>query len=471
MLFSSLVFLFYFLPILIGVYFLVPRNGKNAVLILFSILFHAWGGISYTLLLLGSVLINFIVAKQISKQKSTKKKWLIGGITFNILLLIGFKYIIFFIENLNAILDFVSSDFVPFDGFKIILPLGISFFTFQQMSMLWDIHRMENPNKVTFGQTILYVIFFPQLIAGPIVRYNDIIDQIKERKENIDLFYSGVKRFILGLFKKVVIANGCAIIIDSLLKEDISVLAPSALWLGIIAYTLQIFFDFSGYSDMAIGLGRMFGFDILENFNFPYVARSMKDFWRRWHISLSTWFRDYVYIPIGGSKLGLGRTYTNLLIVFLLTGFWHGATWSFIFWGVFHGFFLILERLFLEDFLKRIPAFFGWMYMILVVIIGWVYFRVEDFGEATQYIQGMFGLTEGTLKGIFYLNRERIFVLILAIIFSIPWKRVFNSSDKTNGSKEIVFEFVYVLFLLSAFIYSVICLSSDSYNPFIYFNF
>lgn len=471
MLFSSLVFLFYFLPILIGVYFLAPRKGKNAVLILFSILFHAWGGISYTLLLLGSVLVNFIVAKQISKQKITKKKWLIVGIIFNTLLLVGFKYVMFFIENLNGILGFVSSDFVPFDGFKIILPLGISFFTFQQMSMLWDIHRMESPHKVTFGQTILYVIFFPQLIAGPIVRYNDIIDQIKERKENIDLFYSGVKRFILGLFKKVIIANGCAIIIDSLLKEDIAVLAPSALWLGIIAYTFQIFFDFSGYSDMAIGLGRMFGFDILENFNFPYVARSMQDFWRRWHISLSTWFRDYVYIPLGGSKQGLGRTYANLFIVFLLTGFWHGATWSFIFWGVFHGFFLILERLFLGNLLKKIPVFFGWVYMILVVVIGWVYFRVEDFGEATQYLQGMFGLTQGTIKGIYYLNEERIFVLILAIIFSIPWKKVLNSSTKISGSTAIVFELAYVLFLFAAFIYSVIYLSSDSYNPFIYFNF
>lgn len=442
------------------------------MLIIFSILFHAWGGVSYTLLLLGSVLINFIVAKQISKQNSSKKKWLISGIIFNIALLIGFKYLLFFIDNLNGILWLFNNDFVPFDGFKIILPLGISFFTFQQMSMLWDLNKMKHPHKVTFGQTLLYVIFFPQLIAGPIVRYNDIIDQIDTRKENIDQFYSGVKRFILGLFKKVILANGCAIIIDTLLKEEISILAPSALWLGIIAYSLQIFFDFSGYSDMAIGLGRMFGFNILENFNFPYVARSMQDFWRRWHISLSTWFRDYVYIPLGGSKVGLGRTYANLFIVFLLTGFWHGATWSFVFWGVFHGFFLILERLFLGNVLAKIPRFFGWIYMIVIVLIGWVYFRVEDFADATQYVAGLFGKVKNASIDAFYvLNEERVFILSLAIVFCIPWKKLLNSAFKTNLANNLVLETVRSILLLLGFIYSVIYLSADSYNPFIYFNF
>lgn len=472
MLFSSLVFLFYFLPILLVTYFIVPKSAKNLVLLIFSILFHAWGGISYTSILFGSILLNYLVAKQLSRKKSSSKSWLIAGITFNVLLLISFKYLLFFIENLNAIILLMNEKFVPFGGINIILPLGISFFTFQQMSMLWDIYREKEAKKITFLDTALYVSFFPQLIAGPIVRYNDIIQDLKVRKESVELFYSGSQRFIIGLFKKVVIANGCGLIIDTMLKEDLTHLNAPMAWLGIVCYAFQIFFDFSGYSDMAIGLGRMFGFKILENFNFPYIAKNIQDFWRRWHISLSTWFRDYVYIPLGGNRKGFRKTYTNLFLVFLLTGFWHGATWSFVFWGVFHGFFIIIERLFLGKLLLRIPSFIGWIYTILVVLIGWVFFRIADFSDALYFIGKMFSLnSSGNLSVFEYLDQERLIILSLAILFSIPWSFFKNIFFPSIEKDHLLLSSIRSVILLAAFFYSIVLLTAESYNPFIYFNF
>jgi len=299
------------------------------------------------------------------------------------------------------------------------LPLAISFFTFQQMSLLWDVFRDPETKKPKFLNTALYISFFPQLIAGPIVRYNDIIYQIRNRVESVELFSSGIRRFILGLFKKIVFANTCAAIADSIMNNNVADISTSLAWLGIIAYAFQIYFDFSGYSDMAIGLGRMFGFKILENFNFPYISKSIKEFWRRWHISLSSWFRDYVYIPIGGNRIGVSRTYFNLLIVFLLTGFWHGATWSFVFWGVFHGLFLIIERLGFDKLLNKLPGVFSWAYTMLVVLIGWVFFRIENISDSFLYVGKLFGVGDkGTLNSIDFLNNERIVILILAAISS-----------------------------------------------------
>lgn len=350
MLFSSLVFLFYFLPAVLLTYYLFPRFGKNAVLLFFSLLFYAWGGTGLTLLLIASVTLNFLIAKQINRRIYAKR-WLIAGITGNVLLLVIFKYTGFFVENIGLLFHTDTSDWV-----HIALPIGISFYTFHQISMLRDIYQNPELPKVHYFRTMLYVVFFPQLVAGPIVRYKDIIYQLKERYESLDQLALGIKRFIVGLFKKVIIANTLAGIADAIMDSDHATLSTGAVWLGILAYTLQIYFDFSGYSDMAIGLARMFGISLLENFEFPYIARSIKEFWRRWHISLSTWFRDYVYIPLGGNRVGPVRNYINLFLVFALTGFWHGASWSFLFWGVFHGVFLIIERLGFDRVLERAPA-------------------------------------------------------------------------------------------------------------------
>jgi alginate O-acetyltransferase complex protein AlgI len=472
MLFSSLVFLFFFLPAILLVYYLTPKKGRNTVLLIFSIIFYAWGGVSYTAILVLSMLFNFLFARRIARKIDHKKRWLIIGIVFNLLVLVTFKYLAFFIENINGLAWLFSNDFEPFEAIKIVLPLGISFFTFQQMSMLWDIYREPEGRNVQFVDTALYISFFPQLVAGPIVRYDDIIGQIKSRVESIDLINSGIQRFILGLFKKIVIANSCAVIVDSIMINDGSVLSTPAAWLGVIAYAFQIYFDFSGYSDMAIGLGRMFGFKILENFNFPYISRSIREFWRRWHISLSTWFRDYLYIPLGGNKHGVSKTYRNLFIVFLLTGFWHGATWSFVFWGIFHGLFIIIERLGFAKILDRLPSVISWGYTMLIVLIGWVFFRIEEFPDALTYVAKMFGIgEEGQLMATSFLDAERILILLIALIISTPiWKKIKDKIGQgfSNSTYYVLGKnFILILF----FLYSVVIINSGSYNPFIYFRF
>lgn len=472
MLFSSLTFIFVFLPLILASYYLMPRKGRNVLLLIFSLLFYAWGGVSYSVIILLSILVNFFLARAISNSATQKKRWLIVGLIFNLLLLAIFKYLVFFIQNINWISDSVFNQPDLIGEVKIALPLGISFFTFQQISMLWDLYRSESQQKVGFLQTALYISFFPQLIAGPIVRYNSIIDQIRSRKETITLMNSGIQRFIIGLFKKTVIANTCAQIVDTMLKNDVDQLDSSAAWLGIIAYAFQIYYDFSGYTDMAIGLGRMFGFRILENFNFPYSATSIRDFWRRWHISLSTWFRDYLYIPLGGSRKSVPRTYVNLMIVFILTGFWHGATWSFMFWGVFHGAFLIIERLGWENQLKKLPKIVGWSYTFVVVLIGWVFFRIEDFPDAFLFVQKLFGLGgEGSIAGIGYLDSERLLILFLAAFGSIPvWKNLIKPLIASIEEKS-VFVIGKQLAIIGLFLYSVMMINSGSYNPFIYFRF
>lgn len=467
MLFSSLVFLFYFLPAVLIAYYLSPRNGKNTVLLIFSLLFYAWSGTGLTLLLITSVTINFIIAKQINKQKHPKN-WLITGIVFNVLLLVFFKYTGFFIDNIYGILQKQNSGW-----FNIALPLGISFYTFHQISMLRDIYRDPQLPKVTYTRTLLYVVFFPQLVAGPIVRYKDIVYQLIERKESIEQIALGIKRFIVGLFKKVIIANTMAGIADAIMDANQATLTTGAAWLGILAYTLQIYFDFSGYSDMAIGLSRMFGIRLLENFEFPYIATSIKDFWRRWHISLSTWFRDYVYIPLGGNRVSNTRVYVNLFIVFVLTGFWHGASWSFIFWGVFHGVFLIIERLGFDRILERIPFIIRWAYTIFIVMIGWVFFRIEHFSEASSYIGHLFiSHSEAPKTALYFLDNERIAVLFLGILMSIlPFNYWLKTTESVSGIGNQMMLIGRTLLLLIAFLYCVMELTSSSYNPFIYFNF
>ena len=466
MLFSSLVFLFFFLPAIVLFYYLSPLKWRNSILLVFSVLFYAWGSVSYSLVLIISMIFNYVFARKIANGESNKN-WLRAGIIFNIALLFTFKYLVFFVENINDFYDLFFTEELLIKPLKILLPLGISFYTFQQMSMLWDIYRNSEKTKIKFLETALYISFFPQLIAGPIVRYNDIIDQIRSRKETVSLLNSGIERFIVGLFKKVVIANACGLLVDTMLKNDIELLSTSAAWLGIIAYAFQIYFDFSGYSDMAIGLGRMFGFEILENFNFPYISRSIRDFWRRWHISLSSWFRDYVYIPLGGNKASVKKTYRNLMIVFLLTGFWHGATWSFVFWGVFHGFFIVIERLGFGKVLDRIPGYFSWAYTIVVVLIGWVFFRIEDFPEAFKFIQTLFGFEgHGELTAINFLNNESVFILLLAALLC---SSVLSKIKINNTWSGLVF--LKNTGLIVMLLYAVMAINYGSYNPFIYFKF
>lgn len=470
MLFSSLTFLFVFLPLVFAVYFLTPEKYKNLILLISSWIFYAWGGVSYSIILIASILANFFFAKGISVGKN-KRRILQLAITFNVLLIVCFKYLDFFIRNLNLLVDVfgVQKDIKELG---IILPLGISFFTFQQMSMLWDVYRSENNFKIRFVETALYISLFPQLIAGPIVRYHDIIEQLKKRVHSFEKIEYGIKRFILGLFKKVVFANTCAIIADQIFVLDISQLDTAAAWLGILAYSLQIYFDFSGYSDMAIGLGSIFGFKILENFNFPYISKSIQEFWRRWHISLSSWFRDYVYFPLGGNRKGVNRTYMNLLIVFLLTGFWHGATWSFIFWGVFHGFFLILERLGLKKILEKY-SLLGHLYTLLAVMIAWVFFKVESFQEALNYVTQMFSFQSDLAYSAYsFLDLEKLVILSLAILsctrlFQILKDYFAELIPKSNFTLNQIKSCSYLILFLIA----VVQLNSGSYNPFIYFRF
>ena len=447
---------------------------RNYILLLFSLVFYAWGGVSYTAVLVASIIFNYFFVRQLAKNNRWKKTWLAISLSFNVALILVFKYLDFFIENLNELSLLITRDFNALPNANIVLPLGISFFTFQQMSLQWDVYRSRDKRQLKFINTALYISFFPQLIAGPIVRYNDIIDQIRNRMETLDLINSGIRRFILGLFKKIVIANSCGSIADSIMDNSMNNIDTPLAWMGVISYAFQIYFDFSGYSDMAIGLGRMFGFRILENFNFPYISRSIREFWRRWHISLSTWFRDYVYIPLGGNRMGPYRTYFNLLIVFLLTGFWHGATWSFVFWGVFHGLFLVIERLGFGKILDRLPPMISWAYMMLVVLVGWVFFRIEDLSDAFNFTIKLFG--GGNSNEVFvvhYLDREKLSILILAAISSstILFRGKNLLSTAMKGRYNAVYRIARDTIMVLMFLYSVMYINSGSYNPFIYFRF
>lgn len=473
MVFSSLTFLFCFLPLLLLLYYLAPRNFRNAVLIFFSLLFYAWGGVSYTVILISSILLNYFLVKRI--QKTESRSWLVAGIGVNVSLLVVFKYLNFFIDNINAAGAAFGAGSALLDNVKITLPLGISFFTFQQMSMLWDVYRKDVTGKITLRDTALYVASFPQLIAGPIVRYQHIIGQIKDRSESWSLFRSGVERFILGLFKKVVFANTCGALADDIIAFPHAELDPATAWLGMICYALQIYFDFAGYSDMAIGLARMFGFRIRENFDFPYISTSIREFWRRWHISLSTWFRDYLYIPLGGNRAGRAKLYFNLILVFALCGFWHGATWSFVFWGLYHGLFLLLERTGFGNFLNRLPQPISWIYTMGVVVVGWVFFRIEHFGDAWTYAGRMFGFGEpGSISVSAFLQPSSVAIIFLATISS---SRIFDTLYKSYLRNSAVlrakwqFQYLSASGFLFVLLYCILILNAGSFNPFIYFRF
>lgn len=471
MVFSSTIFLFIFLPLVLLIYYLINIKFRNYFLLLASLFFYAYGEPKFIFIMCLSIVINYIFGFLIhfTSNKSLLKKRLvlIFTVVFNVGLLFYYKYYDFFIENVNGIFGLE----LPLK--HIVLPIGISFFTFQIMSYIFDLYMGKIELQKNIFKLALYISFFPQLIAGPIVRYIDIEKQINKRYVNVDDFAEGLKRFIIGLGKKVLIANTFAMPADEIFSMHPSETSILLLWGGAIAYTLQIYFDFSGYSDMAIGLGRMFGFKFLENFNYPYIARNMQDFWRRWHISLSTWFRDYVYIPLGGNRVSPSRTYINLFIVFLLTGLWHGASWTFVIWGLWHGLFLIIERIIRNSRLSKynIPYFITWIYTMLVVITGWIIFRADSLIYGIDYIKNMFGFGNIPFYDQVFLKylSEYYIVFIIAIICATPLlKNILNLISNKFYKLSLSFEYTALIFV---FLLSIVYTVTSTYNPFIYFNF
>lgn len=465
MVFSSQIFLFFFLPItIIGCLFCRKIQNKNIWLLFVSILFYAYGAREVVLVLLFSAFLNWSLALLVTRTESRKGKRaiLVADILLNLSYLFYYKYFNFAYDNASIFFD------LPEQVKRIALPIGISFFTFQALSYFIDVYRNENLVQKNILNVALYITFFPQLIAGPIVRYSTIADQIKERKVSAEDFNYGVTRFVYGLGKKVLIANLMGTMVDEIYAMDPSGMSVATAWLASIGYTLQIFFDFSGYSDMAIGLGRMFGFHFLENFNYPYISKSVTEFWRRWHISLSSWFRDYIYIPLGGNRLGLKRQVLNLSIVWICTGVWHGANWTFILWGVIYGVFVITEKI-IEIDKRNVPPIIGHIYTLFIVNGLWVLFRADDMHMAGGMLGAMFGLGSGPVwdsTAAFYLL-ENLTTLILAVIVSIPIAKKLGEQPKL----EKFFEIGRPIFVLIVLLLSISFIVKGSYNPFIYFNF
>jgi alginate O-acetyltransferase complex protein AlgI len=482
MLFSSLVFLYLFLPLTLLGYYIIPYKFKNYWLLFASVVFFAWGGVSYTVILIISIVLNYFFGLMVQMNLRSRKGywWLFAGVACNILILGIFKYANFIIQNLNSLFTTLSIPLIPQSD--IILPIGISFYTFHSLSYLVDIYREKTLAQKNIFNLSLYICMFSQLIAGPIIRYSDVWQQLTARVHSLEKFSSGVERFLIGLGKKVLLANNFALVADAIFSRNTLELDAESAWLGITCYTLQIYYDFAGYSDMAIGLGRMFGFEFRENFDFPYIAKSVKEFWRRWHISLSSFFRDYVYFPLGGNRVSKGRTYLNLLIVFFLTGFWHGASWSFVIWGLFHGFFMILERWGLEGILQKTWKPVANLYTLLVVMFAWVLFRADTLEHAVNYWKAMFHFKSNPEQGLLlmrYVNRELILAFIIAVLGAFGFFKYI--SDKLqillslrgilNTSLAYAYHICSVIFCAGLLISCTLYLLAGTYNPFIYYRF
>lgn len=463
MVFSSFSFLFVFLPLVLICYFVCQkRRHRNFVLLIFSLLFYSWGEPIYILIMFFSTFNDYWHGKLIDKYRDHKNiatLLLISSIVINLGLLCFFKYSDFLITNINYIFH------TQIQLLNLPLPIGISFYTFQTMSYSIDIYKGHaKPQKsiIDFG---MYVTLFPQLVAGPIVRYETIATELKERKETVEDISFGMKRFIIGLGKKVIIANHMGLIADTIYNGEIAIYGTGILWLAAIAYTLQIYFDFSGYSDMAIGLGRIFGFHFLENFHYPYMATSITDFWRRWHISLSSWFRDYVYIPLGGNRVGQIKWLRNILIVWLLTGLWHGASWNYVLWGGYYGLLLILEKFVFHQWLEKIPTFIKHIYTMFFVIIGWVIFRIENFSDMSIIFSQMFSLKISDFINDLVLSFDIISslpYLFIGIIACFPLIRYF---------KKYYYSYLYDCYVIIVLVICIVLLLNSTYNPFIYFQF
>ena len=470
MVFSSLLFLFRYLPIVLLIYFIVPRKFRNFILFIVSLIFYAWGEPVYVVLMLFSTVWDYFSGRCVGHfmeigQKKKARFFVALSMVINLGLLGFFKYADFFINNINSIFG------TSIAALHLALPIGISFYTFQTMSYTIDVYRGDAPvqkNIISFGT---YVTLFPQLIAGPIVRYSDIAEKLNHRKESIDEFAYGTRRFMVGLGKKVLLANNIGLIWNQVSAMTAADLSTLTAWVGVISYAFQIYFDFSGYSDMAIGLGHMFGFHFLENFDHPYESTSITEFWRRWHISLGTWFKEYVYIPLGGNRKGLRRQIFNICVVWFLTGMWHGASWNFILWGVYFGFLLILEKAFLLKLLKKAPKIVGHIYTIVLVFFSWAIFAYPDMKCGMDYFKAMFGMGQAGVvdhTAIYLLvGNIVLFVILILGSTSFPQKLVQKFLEK----KELVFSIAQVCFFAIVFIVSVAFLVDASYNPFLYFRF
>lgn len=461
MVFSSITFLFYFLPVVLLVYYLVPKKYKNIVLLIASFAFYFYGEPKYTLLMMFSIICTYIFGLLINKYKKYSKLFLVISITISVGILAYFKYINFIIENINLWLA-NKIDFI-----HVALPIGISFYTFQMISYIIDVYKGKSKVQKNILKLALYVSLFPQLIAGPIVRYTDIEEQLENRKHTFQKFALGVRKFIIGLGKKVLIANVLGELTAVFLaSKEMSVVY---YWMYGISAMLQIYFDFSGYSDMAIGLGKMFGFDFMENFNYPYIATSITDFWRRWHISLSSWFRDYVYIPLGGNRVSKLKWIRNILLVWMLTGLWHGAAWNFVFWGLYFGILLIIEKLFLEKILKKLPKFLSRIYTLIIVMISFIIFNGESFAQIVQNIGGLIGIGEIPLvsnESLYYL-KSYLIVMVIGIIGSTPILKNIINNIKLNK----VINLLEPIFLLLTLLICTSYIIDGSFNPFLYFRF
>lgn len=461
MVFSSPVFIFLFLPIVYLINLVIPKRFSNGFLLIFSLIFYAWGEPLYVFLMIFSGLINYLLALSINGQTGKRKIILIFAVIFNIGILGLFKYADFLILTINGLLR------TSLPLLNLPLPIGISFYTFQTMSYVFDVYNNETAVQKNYFSLLLYITFFPQLIAGPIVQYHDIARQIESRFVTLDNTVHGLRRFVVGLSKKVLLANAMAVIADRLFALPNSEISTVVAWIASIAYLFQIYFDFSGYSDMAIGMGEMFGFHFKENFNYPYIATSVQDFWRRWHISLSSWFRLYVYIPLGGNRKGKNRAMFNRVFVFFLTGLWHGASWTFVVWGLYHGLFLLLEQTVLH--VRQWPVIVQRLYTLLVVLIGFVIFRAETFGQSLIFIQSMFAFTSASA-----LASKELMILItpfttvmfaISVIASTPLLKNIKGYD-VGWTSVLSYGFTIVLWIAC-----LLSLAANTYNPFIYFRF
>lgn len=463
-----------FLPIVCGLYLITKKELHNPILLIASIIFYAWGEPKYLAIMLLTIIINYfgaILIEKAAENNFCKKFPLIATIVLDLGFLVYFKYFNFLIDNYNTIFHGHAQ------ALDIVMPIGISFYTFQALSYVVDVYRGECRAQKDIYKLALYICLFPQLIAGPIVKYHDVADQIESREVNFQKVDEGVKRFIVGLSKKMLIANTMGLIADKIFSQPPDTFTPLIAWLGAVSYSFQLFFDFSGYSDMAIGLGLIFGFRFMENFNYPYISKSITEFWRRWHISLSTWFKQYVYIPLGGNRRGKPIQLRNLGIVFLLTGIWHGASWNFVIWGIWHGFFIILEKVtgLNNETTSKKFNFFKHIYCILIFVIGWVIFRAETFEYAWQYLRNMFGTLKvhDVLYSFgYYVDNLEILTFAAALICSVPIFAKTQEYLKYDGTlKKKILNILVNIWLLALFIISIASIAASTYNPFIYFRF
>jgi len=484
MLFSSPIFIFLFLPVVLTVYLLLPHvKVRNIWLLLMSLVFYAWGEIGFIFLLLASTAMNYVLGLWVDRSQNitSRKLAVTAAVIVNIGLLAFFKYADFAVGTFNSLLDLAG--IAPLKAPHLLLPIGISFFTFHALSYVIDIYRRKWKAAADPKDVALYIFFFPQMIAGPILRWSAIGPQLAERVVNFDKFAEGVRRFIGGLAKKVLIANTVAVPADQIFALPANELSSLLAWFGLLCYTLQIYFDFSGYSDMAIGMGKMFGFTFMENFNFPYVSESVREFWRRWHISLSTWFRDYLYIPLGGNRVSELRTCLNLIVVFFLCGLWHGASLTFVIWGLYHGLFLALERTRFSKLLAKFPRPLRHAYAILVVMMGWVVFRADSFTAAKNFLTTLVGVANATAAQSYlqhYATVQTMTAIGLGVLFSVPmWNWIitwcarlsqkapaaWRQTIQTSGTAIEILLIVALLAITSAW------LASGTHNPFLYFRF